>query len=343
MARAHLVIVGAAVAGVIAPGGRLGAQPTGDKALAEQLFEQGRDLAKHQRWAEACPKFEASLRYDNALGARLNLANCYQHIGKLASAWGLYRDSADLAQRAGDTRRRDYALKQAAALEPRLARLTIARPARAPTGLTVARDGVAIEPAVLGSAMYVDPGSHEVSATAPGFEPFKTSIVLAEAKSESVVIPELVPLQRPADPPQPRPLTQAPPGLLVVAPARPEPPAMPRNRKYVALGVAATGAVVTGVGLFLGVRASSRYDQAKDVCGDLICETDADFDRGRDLIARARTDAAYSTILVAAGAAAVGTGVVLWLTAPRRARIEAARIAPILTDRDVGVALAGRF
>ena len=67
--------------------------PEGNATLAEQLFNQGRDLVKANQWADACPKFEASLRYDPVLGTRLNLATCYEHIGKLASAWGLYRES----------------------------------------------------------------------------------------------------------------------------------------------------------------------------------------------------------------------------------------------------------
>src|SRR6187549_3107203 len=89
-------------------------------AVAEQLFNEARELAKSNRWAEACPKFEASLRYDAALGTRLNLATCYENVGKLASAWGLYRDSVDFATKTSNTKRADYARKQAAALEPRL-------------------------------------------------------------------------------------------------------------------------------------------------------------------------------------------------------------------------------
>ena len=89
------------------------AQPSDNKALAEQLFNQGRELAKANNWTAACPKFEASLRYDAALGTKLNLATCYEHVGKLASAWGLYRDAAELAARANDAKRREYAQTKA--------------------------------------------------------------------------------------------------------------------------------------------------------------------------------------------------------------------------------------
>jgi hypothetical protein len=115
------------------------------------------------------------------------------------------------------------------------------------------------------------------------------------------------------------------------------------THKYLALGIAGTGVALTGIGLFLGARASSDYDEAKKVCSNLICESDQDFGRGQDLIAQARTNATFSTIFVAAGVAAIGTGAVLWLTAPRRSRLASARIFPSVTDRDVGVAVAGRF
>src|SRR5882757_2183430 len=100
--------------------GPVQAQSSDSSVLAEQLFNEARDLVKANKWAEACPKFEASLRYDPVLGTRLNLATCYEHIGRLASAWGLYRESIDAAKKAGDAKRADYAQKQATALEPRL-------------------------------------------------------------------------------------------------------------------------------------------------------------------------------------------------------------------------------
>src|SRR4051812_17855482 len=146
------------------------AQPSDTTSLAQQLFNQGRELAKNNDWAAACPKFEASLRYDPALGTRLNLATCYEKVGKIASAWGIYRDAAELAGKAGDPKRRDYALKQAVALEKRLPRLTITASAQT-AGLAVTRDGVPIDPSAFGTPLYVDPGSHEIKASAPGFVP----------------------------------------------------------------------------------------------------------------------------------------------------------------------------
>lgn len=239
-------VLGAAmVVWVIA--GRADAQSGDSSAIAEQLFNEARELAKANQWAEACPKFEASLRYDPVLGTRLNLATCYEHIGKLASAWSLYRESVELAKKAGDIKRRDYAQKQAAALESRLPKLAISAPVKPPSGFVVTRDGTRIDAGVLGVALYVDPGAHEITATAPGFEAFTQTVSLAEGKVETLAIPNLkaVPAPDPRKPPGAlhaatiKPVT-VPPSRGNIEPAKPvAAPSPGRNN------VAATAPVAT--------------------------------------------------------------------------------------------------
>jgi tetratricopeptide (TPR) repeat protein len=148
---------------------RAHAQSSGSSTAADQLFNEGRELAKAGQWTKACPKFEASLRLDPALGTRLNLATCYEHLGKFARAWRLYRESVDLAKQAGDVRRRDYARAHADALEPRLARLVITAPGKSLTGFVVRWDGSPVEAGALGVGLYADAGEHEIIASAPGF------------------------------------------------------------------------------------------------------------------------------------------------------------------------------
>ncbi len=50
---------------------------TNNRAAAEALFSEGRSLSAKGRYAEACPKFEASQQLDPGLGTMLNLAECY--------------------------------------------------------------------------------------------------------------------------------------------------------------------------------------------------------------------------------------------------------------------------
>lgn len=338
------VVISAAVMIEAVVAERAQAQPSDANAVAEQLFNQARDLARANRWAEACPKFEASLRADPVLGTRLNLAVCYEYIGKLASAWGLFRESIERAAKAGDVKRRDYAQQQADALEPRLPRLTITVPKDPPAGLVVARDGAPIDAGALGVALYVDPGAHAITASAPGFEAFTQTVTLVEGKAETLAIPALtaVPVRAVAPPQSANEAAKEAANEGHAATSRPEPVNSP-TRKYVALAVGTAGVASIGVGLLFGVKASSVYHDAKALCGsNLVCSTD-NYARGQQLIRDTRSDATISTVLVAAGGAAIVTGAVVYLTRRRPRERATAQIVPMIYDRGSGLAVTGRF
>ena len=302
------------------------------KTIAEQLFNEARELVKTGNWAEACPKFEASFKQDPALGTRLNLATCYEHIGRLASAWGLYRESADLASKAGDTKRADFAQKQALVLEPRLPKLMIKPSPQLPAGFTVQRDGAPVNPGEFGVALYTDPGVHEVTASAPGFEAVSQKVTLVEGKTETVAIPDLVARPEPVKPDEKpeQPLADTTP----ISP----------TRKYIGLGVGGAGIVMVGVGLVIGAQAMSANNRAKELCGnDLVCSAE-NFDEGKKLVADGRSKATISTVLVVAGGAAIAAGAVVYLTAPHaRERTTAARLFPMIHQTGAGIGLAGTF
>ena len=323
-----------AVLVVLALGGVARAQPSDTKALAEQLFNQARDLAKADHWAEACPKFEASLRYDPALGTRLNLASCYEHVGKIASAWGMYRDSVEVAEKAGDVKRRDFAKKQATALEPRLPKLTIVAPLHAPPQLVVERDGTTIDSGAFGVALYVDPGAHHIVARAPGFDPVEHDVTVAEKGTESYAIPDLTasPIKPPPDKKEP----DVKPPIVVEAP-----PQSPRRMIGLITGIG--GVALVGVGLGFGAAASSKNGDVKTLCGaDRVCSPD-NYAKGQQLVKDAKFSATMSTILVAAGGVAIATGVVLWVTAPKHASDTAVGLVPIVAPDQAGLAAMGHF
>jgi hypothetical protein len=313
--------------------------PSGNSsALAEQLFNQARDLAKANQWAEACPKFEASLRYDPVLGTRLNLATCYEHVGKLASAWGLYRESMELARKAGDSKRADYAQKQAAALEPRLPKLAISAPSNPPAGFAVKRDDTAVDAGALGVALYVDPGTHTVTAAAPGFEAFTVTVTLLEGKTETLAIPALVarPPEKPVAKPS-KPATAHDGATGRTAPLSP-------TRKYVALGLGGAGVLAAGVGLVFGIKARSSYNDATALCGsDQVCTDAGTFARDKQLVGDANSSATISTVMIIGGGAAIAAGVIVYLTAPRAGERATARLVPVPNDGGAGLALAGTF
>src|SRR6266545_6749182 len=73
----------------------------GDEAAARALFLEGRKLVDEGNYADACPKFEESLRLDPGTGTSFNLADCFEHVGRTASAWARFLDVA-AASKAAD-------------------------------------------------------------------------------------------------------------------------------------------------------------------------------------------------------------------------------------------------
>src|SRR5689334_19506 len=74
-------------------------------AVAEVLFNEARALADKGDFAAACPKFEESQKVDPGMGTLYRLGDCYEHLGRTASAWAAFRDVASQAQTAGQAAR----------------------------------------------------------------------------------------------------------------------------------------------------------------------------------------------------------------------------------------------
>jgi hypothetical protein len=285
----------------------------GNRAAAEALFNQGRDLMTASKFAEACPKFEASQQLDPGLGTMLNLAECYEKMGRTASAWAEYREAIPLARAAGSQARLGLATERAQALQARLSTLTI----RVTSGsddaqrLEVRRDGVVLQEAELGSPIPVDPGEHLIEAAAPGKQPWSSKVQVAgDAAKVSVEIPKLQASSEPAATP-----ASSAPAVTTSVGSSPPPLDKPASSAQRVTGLVVGGAGVVGLGLgaFFGLQASSKWSDAKGKCSDYPygCGTDA-----ADLRASAHSAGTVSTVAFVAGGALLATGVVLYLTAP---------------------------
>src|SRR5687768_2817074 len=92
-----------AIATVLAVTGIAVAEPTG-ATEASAIFQEGRELARQGRVAEACQLFAKSYELDPALGTALNLADCLERQGQLRRAWELFdvvaRSSQNVQSRA---------------------------------------------------------------------------------------------------------------------------------------------------------------------------------------------------------------------------------------------------
>jgi hypothetical protein len=115
-------------------------------------------------------------------------------MGRIAAAWGEYREAIADARKAGRPDREKLASDHLAAIEPDLPFLTIVVPpgAKVP-GLEVKRNGVSLKEATWGLELPVDPGSVEVTASAPGMIESHVSIAIAMREHKSLTLEPLHP------------------------------------------------------------------------------------------------------------------------------------------------------
>src|SRR5258708_5283332 len=73
-------------------------------SVAEKFLIEGREAVSGGEYVVAREKLAESLRLDRSVGALLNLALSEEHLGKVASAWLLFRELLNLAP-ADDERR----------------------------------------------------------------------------------------------------------------------------------------------------------------------------------------------------------------------------------------------
>lgn len=158
---------------------------------AEKVFQDGKALLAAGKTAEACDAFRRSQELEARVGTLLNLADCEEKRGRIASAWVAWVDARALAKRLDDARGA-LADQRAAALAPKLPYLTMKFAAAArPDGLVVRRNAVAVPSAELDLEVPLDPGRYDVEASAPGFVPWKQSIDLAIGQRATIEIPTL--------------------------------------------------------------------------------------------------------------------------------------------------------
>ncbi|HEU4407869.1 MAG TPA: hypothetical protein VFS43_21590 [Polyangiaceae bacterium] len=289
---------------------------------AQELFDRAKALHAEGRYEQACPLFARSEVLEPGIGTKLYLADCYEQIGRNASAWSNFLKAAASARARGQAERERVALARASALEPQLSKIgvVVASESAALAGLSVRRDGESLPASQWGAFVPVDPGLHTVEASAPGRRPFAQRVLVAAGAARVQV---LVPLLAPASAPAP-----APPA-----------PAAGRGRVIAALALGSVGVAGLALGTFFGLRAFSLYDEAKASCerGEPDRCTPEGVDKQRD----ASRAALSSTVGFAAGGAALALGGALLLLG--RPAAAPARAAWSLSGGPGGVTLKGSF
>lgn len=275
-------------------------------ALAETLFRDGRALMEAGRFREACPKLADSERIDPHLGTLLNLAACHELEGRTATAWAEYTDARSQAEHAGRADRESFARERARALEARLSRVVITAEAPA-DGLQLSIDGETLHADVLGAALPVDPGRHQLRASAPGRVPWSSSFDAPPGPAtQTLHVPALARAPAAAAPPPPsQTATATTPPTATVAPAPDTSSHGPRALFWTLSAVAVAG---IGAGTYFGLDAMAKNSDAAHACNaQNQCPAG-----GLDLDRQARSAATLSNVAFGVAlAASVGAVVVL--------------------------------
>jgi tetratricopeptide (TPR) repeat protein len=266
-----------------------------DPVAAEALFLDARKDMEHGNYARACPKLEESQRLDPAPGTLLNLADCEEKTGQLASAWQHLRALAD--QIPASDERRAVIQQRAAAMDKRVPRVVIVSPVHPPRGMRITRDGVELGLAATGIPIPANPGEHVVLVTAPGRADKRITFTLSEGITKTVNA-ELGPAERRE-------------GGDPVEPERPSSPAAKRTVGFIVGGLAV---VALGVGTAFGLAALSKKDESEEACPNVgvPCGDRAAAERA---FASAKDNAQLSDIFLGTGVLMVGVAAFLVITA----------------------------
>lgn len=294
---------------------------TENEAAAQILFKAGRNAMESKDYDLACRKFTESNRVDPAPGTLLNLGNCEEKRGRIASSWERYTEAMNLLDE--QDKRRDFARSKAESLEPRVPRLTVTLSEDTPSNTRVALNGESIEHE-LGAPVRLDPGQVVIVAEAAGYHRKVYEIEMSAGDNEqlSVGVTERLRTGTPAF-------------------AAPEP------KDAVGTGDAPTlGYVFGGTGIVLGAAGAAfgvlTYQQYQIVADH--CDVDAQlcYDAaGQDA---AKTGADYELlayVLGGAGLASLSLGTYLLLSHEDEGETRGARVALSLVPG--GLSVSGGF
>lgn len=264
-------------------------------SVAQALFEDGKRLMSEGNTSAACAKFAESQRLDPAGGTLMNLAACHMKEGKTASAWAEFKDALAEANRQGRTERSEEAARRIAELTPQLARIEVVVDGARAKDMRVTLDDVVIGPASWNIPVPVDPGSHELRASAPGYAAVSVRRQFAAAATERVVLPPLAPA----------PVAEG-------GAEAPEAPEARAKRPLVAAFVTGGVALASlGVGIAFGIRAADLKSSSNGYCTSAGCTSD-----GATLLRDANVSAWVANVTIGVAVAGAVVAAILFAIKP---------------------------
>jgi hypothetical protein len=257
---------------------------------AERRFNEAVAHMDQKRYDAACPLLKQSHALDPSSGTLLNLGDCYEQLGLTASAYRAFEEAKALSVSAGKSDRASVAEVRMRKLSTVLRRLSVALPAERPQSLAIRVDGEPLAIAGETTELIVDPGTHELLASAPGYVESRISVTApAPGLTTLVSVPPLTPLAS---------VTSAPSdGASRFS-----------SRQIAAMITGGIGVVGVVVGSVFGLSSRAKHEQSDRYCSGNVCRDQ----RGVELMNEARSAGNASTVSFVVGGVALGTAATLW-------------------------------
>jgi hypothetical protein len=334
MTRFRLALSLTLAASLLAPSPALADEPSAaDRETARALLIDGRKKLEQKDYDGALKALKAAHSIMNVPTTGLDYARALEAVGQLIEARAVALAVTRLPPRNGEPEAFADARTSAAGLADRLgARVAtvVVTVKGLPSGIepTLTFDGAPVPGATIGLPRKVDPGTHVVTASAPGFAKGEQRIELRDGVTLPVELTLWPAGSEPAPPPAKAPssplATARPSSLPVVVlppPATPGPHAVPAWAWISGgIGLAALGASVGFAVDYANVRSAVTSACPGDVCQGHLPEQLGHWNRDLGLFLG----------LGAVGVAAVATAVV-GVVGKTRARDPSGRLSPWLT------------
>ncbi len=269
-----------------------GAEQTPSKELAKKYFDEGRGLEERGDFRGALSKYAEADKIAPTAGVRFHEAYCWELLNKLAQAQTAYEATLALAREQQKPEVEKVAVGRLESLRPRVPQLRIRIVGKKVAEVSL--DGKLLGAKALeGAPIAVDPGEHELVASASNSHTVRREVSTPESQTVTVEL-RLETEQVPS-------LGKRPAGEH--AALMTDPSAPPRS---IALPMVVTlGAVAAGAGgLTAFVLAGSAQEDARSFCATSVQCSD---DKGKihTLDALALTGLVGATVLG-------GLAIVLW-------------------------------
>lgn len=277
-----------------------------DDAKARDLFNKGRNLAKDGRCAEAIAPFQESLKYAEGVGTLLNLGNCYETLGKIASAHRAFLRAADVAAK-NDDKRLAEAKERAHSIEKDVSSLLIHVPVNLKSSAEIRVDGEPWPKERWDLPWPIDPGVHDIEVIAPP-RPRQTESITVKPHGDKAdfAILSKDPATSPVPPPKnDRTITK-------------ESDEGSSGQRTLGLALGGAGAVGVVGGIVAGVISISAHSALTGRCTTYPKGCDPlDRDKLEAMNDNAKLSGNISTISFIVGAVLLAAGAGLYFTAPK--------------------------